>query len=31
LLQLYNNALAVYPNISYLAQRFQDLPDVPLN
>lgn len=31
LLQLYNNALAVYPTISYLAQRFQDLPDVPLN
>ena len=31
LLQLYNNALALYPNISYLAQRFQDLPDVPLN
>ena len=31
LLQLYNNALAVYPAISYLSQRFQDLPDVPLN
>jgi hypothetical protein len=31
LLQLYNNAVALYPNISYLAQRFQDLPDVPLN
>lgn len=31
LLELYANALALYPNISYLAQRFQDLPDVPLN
>jgi hypothetical protein len=31
LLQLYNNAVKLYPNISYLAQRFQDLPDVPLN
>ncbi|HLL99826.1 MAG TPA: ferritin-like protein [Pyrinomonadaceae bacterium] len=31
LLQLYANAVAVYPAISYLAQRFQDLPDVPLN
>ena len=31
LLELYNNAVALYPAISYLAQRFQDLPDVPLN
>ncbi|HEX9962718.1 MAG TPA: ferritin-like protein [Pyrinomonadaceae bacterium] len=31
LLQLYSNAVKLYPNISYLAQRFQDLPDVPLN
>jgi hypothetical protein len=31
LLQLYANAVAVYPAISYLSQRFQDLPDVPLN
>lgn len=31
LLELYGNAVALYPNISYLAQRFQDLPDVPLN
>jgi hypothetical protein len=31
LIQLYNNAVALYPTISYLEQRFQDLPDVPLN
>jgi hypothetical protein len=31
LLELYTNAVKLYPNISYLAQRFQDLPDVPLN
>jgi hypothetical protein len=31
LLQLYANAVKVYPTISYLSQRFQDLPDVPLN
>jgi hypothetical protein len=31
LLTLYNNAVALYPTISYLGQRFQDLPDVPLN
>jgi Ferritin-like len=30
LIDLYNAAVAVYPNISYLAQRFQDLPDVAL-
>lgn len=30
LLELYAAAVAVYPNISYLAQRFQDLPDVAL-
>ncbi|MBX2905883.1 MAG: ferritin-like protein [Taibaiella sp.] len=30
LIDLYNEALAVYPTISYLAQRFQDLPDVAL-
>ncbi|MGC2236217.1 MAG: ferritin-like protein [Pyrinomonadaceae bacterium] len=31
LITLYNNAVALYPAISYLGQRFQDLPDVPLN
>jgi len=31
LLTLYNNAVALYPAISYLGQRFEDLPDVPLN
>lgn len=31
LIQLYNNAVALYPGISYLGQRFQDLPDVSLN
>lgn len=30
LIELYNEAVALYPKISYLAQRFQDLPDVPL-
>jgi hypothetical protein len=31
LIALYNNAAALYPTISYLGQRLQDLPDVPLN
>jgi len=31
LIELYNNAVALYPTISYLEQRIQDLPDVPLN
>ena len=31
LIELFNNAVALYPTISYLKQRFQDLPDVPLN
>ena len=30
LIELYTEAVALYPTISYLAQRFQDLPDVPL-
>lgn len=30
LIDLYTEAVALYPTISYLAQRFQDLPDVPL-
>lgn len=30
LIELYNEAVALYPTISYLAQRFQDLPDVRL-
>jgi len=30
LIDLYNAAVAVYPTISYLGQRVQDLPDVPL-
>jgi len=28
---LFNTAVALYPTISYLQQRYQDLPDVPLN
>lgn len=31
LVQLYNNAVALFPTISYLGQRVNDLPDVPLN
>lgn len=31
LIALYQSALALYPTISYLEQRFYDLPDVPLN
>ncbi len=31
LIELYNTAVALYPTISYLGQRIQDLPDVPLN
>ncbi|HZH30539.1 MAG TPA: ferritin-like protein [Pyrinomonadaceae bacterium] len=31
LITLYNNAVALYPGISYLGQRINDLPDVPLN
>lgn len=31
LIQLYNNAVALFPTISYLGQRINDLPDVPLN
>lgn len=31
LVALYEDAKALYPNISYLEQRFYDLPDVPLN
>jgi hypothetical protein len=31
LISLYNAAVAVYPAISYLGQRVQDLPDVPLH
>lgn len=30
LIELYNEAVALFPTISYLGQRFQDLPDVPL-
>lgn len=30
LIELYNDAVALYPTISYLGQRFQDLPDVAL-
>jgi hypothetical protein len=30
LIELFNAAVAVYPTISYLGQRVQDLPDVPL-
>jgi hypothetical protein len=30
LIDLYTAAVAVYPTISYLGQRVQDLPDVPL-
>jgi hypothetical protein len=28
---LFNSAVALYPTISYLQQRYEDLPDVPLN
>lgn len=31
LIELYNAAVALYPTISYLGPRIQDLPDVPLN
>ena len=31
LVALYNNAVALFPTISYLGQRINDLPDVPLN
>lgn len=31
LIALYNKAVALYPTISYLQQRYLDLPDVPLN
>lgn len=31
MIDLFNAAVAVYPAISYLGQRIQDLPDVPLN
>lgn len=31
LVALYNSAAAWYPGISYLGQRINDLPDVPLN
>lgn len=31
LIALYNTAVALYPTISYLQQRYTDLPDVPLN
>jgi hypothetical protein len=31
LIQLYNKAVALYPTISYLEQRINDLPDVALN
>jgi hypothetical protein len=31
LIDLFNAAVAVYPTISYLGQRIQDLPDVPLH
>ena len=31
LIELYNNAVALYPAISYLGPRINDLPDVPLN
>jgi hypothetical protein len=31
LVSLYNSAVAWYPGISYLGQRINDLPDVPLN
>ncbi|HEX8195458.1 MAG TPA: ferritin-like protein [Pyrinomonadaceae bacterium] len=31
LIQLYNTAAALYPTISYLGPRINDLPDVPLN
>ena len=31
LVALYNSAVAWYPTLSYLGQRINDLPDVPLN
>ena len=31
LIELYNTAAALYPTISYLGPRINDLPDVPLN
>ncbi|HEY0427354.1 MAG TPA: ferritin-like domain-containing protein [Pyrinomonadaceae bacterium] len=31
LVELYNSAVALYPGISYLGPRINDLPDVPLN
>jgi hypothetical protein len=31
LIELYENAKALYPSIAYMGQRFYDLPDVPLN
>lgn len=31
MIDLFNAAVAVYPTISYLGQRIQDLPDVPLH
>jgi hypothetical protein len=31
LIELYNTAVALYPTISYLGPRINDLPDVPLN
>ena len=31
LIGLYNDAVALYPTISYLGPRINDLPDVPLN
>ena len=31
LIELYQNAVALYPAISYLEDRINDLPDVPLN
>ena len=31
LIELYNQAAALYPTISYLGPRISDLPDVPLN
>ena len=31
LIELYTTAVALYPAISYLGPRINDLPDVPLN
>jgi hypothetical protein len=31
LIELYKTAVALYPTISYLGPRINDLPDVPLN